>query len=61
MAATLTDNALQVLRARYLAREDGVVVETPAQLFQRVARHVAAVEAALGHSAAEVAAVAARF
>ncbi|MGE5181031.1 MAG: ribonucleotide reductase N-terminal alpha domain-containing protein [Acidobacteriota bacterium] len=61
MAATLTDNALQVLRARYLAREDGVVVETPAQLFQRVARHVAAAEARLGYTPDEVADAAARF
>jgi ribonucleoside-diphosphate reductase alpha chain len=44
VAAPLTDNALQVLRARYLARENGVVIETPAELFHRVARHVAAVE-----------------
>jgi ribonucleoside-diphosphate reductase alpha chain len=61
VAATLTDNALAVLRARYLAREGGVVVETPAELFRRVARHVSAVETALGYSAAEVAAAAARF
>ena len=38
VTATLTDNALAVLRARYLAREHGVVVETPEQLFRRVAR-----------------------
>jgi ribonucleoside-diphosphate reductase alpha chain len=59
--ATLTDNALAVLRARYLARERGAVVETPDQLFERVARHVSAVEAALGYSADEVAAARARF
>ena len=50
VTAPLTDNALQVLRARYLARENGVVVETPEQLFRRVARHVSAVEAALGYT-----------
>jgi ribonucleoside-diphosphate reductase alpha chain len=61
VAATLTDNALQVLRARYLARENGVVVETSEQLFRRVARHVAAVEANLGASSDEVAAVRATF
>jgi ribonucleoside-diphosphate reductase alpha chain len=54
--ATLTDNALAVLRARYLAREDGAVVETPDQLFARVAEHVSAAEARMGHDAAEVAA-----
>jgi ribonucleoside-diphosphate reductase alpha chain len=61
VAATLTDNALQVLRARYLAREGGVVIETPEQLFRRVAHHVSAVEAGLGSSPDEVAAVRARF
>ncbi len=61
MAATLTDNALAVLRARYLARENGVVVETPEQLFRRVAAHIAAAEAALGASPEQVTAVAARF
>ncbi|HEU4614596.1 MAG TPA: ribonucleotide reductase N-terminal alpha domain-containing protein, partial [Kofleriaceae bacterium] len=61
MASPLTDNALQVLRARYLARENGVVVETPEQLFRRVARHIAAVESALGYSDAEVDAARARF
>lgn len=61
MAATLTDNALAVLRARYLARENGAVVETPEQLFRRVAGHVASVEAAYGASAREVAEAAATF
>jgi ribonucleoside-diphosphate reductase alpha chain len=59
--APLTDNALAVLRARYLARDGGVVVETPEQLIHRVARHVAAAEVAMGYSAAEVAAAQARF
>ena len=61
MAATLTDNALQVLRARYLARDEGLVVETPEQLFRRVARHVSAVEVALGYRDDEVAAARTRF
>jgi ribonucleoside-diphosphate reductase alpha chain len=60
-SATLTENALQVLRARYLARENGVVVETPEQLFRRVARHVSAVESALGYSDVEVDAARAKF
>jgi ribonucleoside-diphosphate reductase alpha chain len=59
--APLTDNALAVLRARYLARHGGVVVETPDQLFHRVAHHVAAAETAMGYSAAEVAAAQAAF
>jgi ribonucleoside-diphosphate reductase alpha chain len=53
--ATLTENALAVLRARYLVRQDGVVVETPAELFRRVAHHVAAAESGMGYSAEEVA------
>ncbi len=61
VASTLTDNALQVLRARYLVRVEGAVVETPEQLFRRVAVHVAAVEARHGASAAEIAECAARF
>jgi len=41
----LTQNALQVLERRYLLRDDaGAVAETPAQLFRRVARAVAAAE-----------------
>jgi ribonucleoside-diphosphate reductase alpha chain len=59
--ATLTDNGLAVLRARYLARDNGVVVETPDQLFQRVAEHVSAAEAAMGYSAAEIAGARAGF
>lgn len=54
--APLTDNALAVLRARYLARDRGVVIETPDQLFQRVADHVSAAERLLGYSAEEVSA-----
>jgi ribonucleoside-diphosphate reductase alpha chain len=61
VVSTLTDNALAVLRARYLAREGGVVVETPEQLFRRVADHVSAVEANLGYAADEVAAARATF
>ena len=45
----LTANALQVLESRYLSRSDeGVVTETPADMFWRVATHVAAVEAQYG-------------
>ena len=61
MAATLTDNALAVLRARYLAREGGLVVETPQELFRRVARHVSNVEGRYGTTADELAEVRARF
>lgn len=40
-----TENALRVLTNRYLKKDgDGQVVETPVELFQRVADHVAGVE-----------------
>jgi ribonucleoside-diphosphate reductase alpha chain len=45
----LTRNALEVLRARYLAKDErGRVAETPAEMFARVATHVAAVELRYG-------------
>jgi len=38
----LTENALRVLRRRYLKKDtDGKVIETPQELFQRVAQYVA--------------------
>jgi ribonucleoside-diphosphate reductase alpha chain len=41
----LTDNAIEILKDRYLARnESGEVAETPAQLFRRVARAVSRAE-----------------
>jgi ribonucleoside-diphosphate reductase alpha chain len=46
---TLTPNALEVLRARYLTRDaEGIVVETPAEMFWRVATQVASVEREYG-------------
>jgi len=45
----LTENALQVLRKRYLKKdEDGNVVETPEEMFRRVARTVASAEKLYG-------------
>ncbi len=61
MPAILSENALAVLRARYLAREGGLVVETPQELFRRVAHHVSNVEGRYGHTPDEVAAVRTRF
>ncbi len=61
VTAQLTHNGLAVLRARYLERRAGDVVETPEQLFQRVAQHIAKVEANYGATAAEVGQIAARF
>jgi ribonucleoside-diphosphate reductase alpha chain len=49
----LTENALSVLEARYLLRnEEGKVVETPEEMFRRVARSVALAEAAYGEDTA---------
>jgi len=41
----LTENALKVLEARYLKKDDnGKLIETPTQLFQRVAHNIAEAE-----------------
>lgn len=41
----LTENALTVLKKRYLLKnEDGDVIETPKELFVRVSRHIASAE-----------------
>ena len=41
----LSDNALRVLERRYLAKDrEGKVIETPQELFRRVARHIASAE-----------------
>lgn len=43
-ALALTPNALQVLERRYLQKDqDGRIIETPEQLFRRVARNIASV------------------
>jgi ribonucleoside-diphosphate reductase alpha chain len=48
-----TENALKVLKARYLLRdEEGAVVETPERMFRRVARTVAGAESAHGEDPA---------
>ncbi|MSQ24736.1 MAG: adenosylcobalamin-dependent ribonucleoside-diphosphate reductase [Dehalococcoidia bacterium] len=45
----LSVNALQVLERRYLLRDDaGALIETPLQMFQRVAHAIAAAEARFG-------------
>ncbi len=57
----LTSNALAVLEARYLARSNGRIVETPAQMFRRVAENVAAPDARYGATPDQVARTADRF
>lgn len=45
----LSINAIEVLKRRYLLKDEtGRVVETPSELFHRVAQHVASAEAAYG-------------
>jgi ribonucleoside-diphosphate reductase alpha chain len=51
----LTENALTVLRTRYLRRnEEGEVIETPEGMFRRVARTIASPERLYGGNAEEV-------
>ena len=50
----LTVNAMEVLKARYLLRdEQGNIVETPTDLFERVAKAVAKVDASFGDDVLE--------
>ena len=56
MSRCSSENALTVLENRYLIRdEQGKIIETPGQLFSRVARLVASIEANYGCNEAEVA------
>ncbi|MDY7019304.1 MAG: vitamin B12-dependent ribonucleotide reductase [Chloroflexota bacterium] len=48
----LSDNAIRVLEKRYLVKYDGEkVIETPEELFRRVARHIASAELIYDHNA----------
>jgi len=61
-ALRLSENARTVLRRRYLRKDrNGRVVETPQQMFQRVARHIAEAERNYGGDDARVAALADGF
>lgn len=52
---SLTQNALKVLEKRYLKKnEEGRIVETPEDLFRRVARSIASADLQYGKSEAEV-------
>src|SRR5574340_890593 len=52
---SLSENCLKVLEKRYLKRnEDGTVVETAVDMFQRVARTIAAADATYGKKPEEV-------
>ncbi len=58
----LSENALRVLESRYLAKDErGEIMETPEELFRRVARHIASAERAFGADEARVREVEERF
>ncbi len=59
---TLSTNSLKVLQKRYLMKDDdGVVVETPSDMFLRVAENVASAEVRYGATPEQVSAVALDF
>ena len=54
-ALNLSENAIKVLEKRYLKRDkDGNCVETPADMFRRVADTIASGDLQFGKSEAEV-------
>jgi ribonucleoside-diphosphate reductase alpha chain len=58
----LTENGRRVLEKRYLVKgEDGTVIETPEELFLRVAKAVAGAEKAFGKTEAEINELTGRF
>jgi len=58
----LSENALKVLQRRYLAKDDkGNVIETPEEMFRRVAKAIASAESGYGASEKEVEKLAEEF
>jgi ribonucleoside-diphosphate reductase alpha chain len=58
----LSDNAMAILERRYLARDDeGELLESPEDMFRRVARNIASAENRYGKDEGEVKAVEKRF
>jgi len=54
-APVLTENALTVLRSRYLIKnQDGKIIETPVRLFSRVASQIAEAEGRYGANESEI-------
>ncbi len=55
MEVKLSENALKVLRRRYLSKDEfGTVIETPEELFRRVSRAIASADAQYGKTAQEI-------
>ena len=55
MSIKLSENALKVLEKRYLKKDKaGKVIESPEDLFRRVARTIASVEKAYGKNEAQI-------
>src|SRR3990172_3572960 len=53
--ARISKNGLIVLEKRYLAKDDkGKIIETPAELFRRVAKFVASADLRYGKTSSEV-------
>jgi len=58
MALQLSENSLRVLERRYLKKNtEGKVVETPEEMFKRVARAIASAEKAHGRNEKDIAAL----
>ncbi|MGC9046100.1 MAG: vitamin B12-dependent ribonucleotide reductase, partial [Thermodesulfovibrio sp.] len=55
LSLQLTDNAIEVLKRRYLKKdEEGKIIETPEELFHRVATAIAQIDAIYGKSEKDV-------
>ncbi len=55
MALKISENALKVLERRYLSKDEkGKIIETPEDMFKRVARTVALVDKDYGGDAAAI-------